>query len=519
MQGMAAAAARGQGFTASALSHIPWVGGPLGAAVGSAMEIGGGAIAQESAFAGSAGRIGTGTVPSGARSRAMRMGVNRQQLIQQASMLGPMSGMRGEPGMEMSARLIALERTTGISGAAGAGLIGAAGLGGKEASLPQATKMLHEAVAAGVGAGFRDQKWGEYLQTVAQETEQMRRQGIMMDPSAMHRVVMGMSGITGFKGETGAAAAKNMLDVVRQGAEGNTFFDMMGFNAAMSNPEQMRQAVQKVLDREGSNLDISDMAPGALAQLAMEQAPEEVLPLILREMGAQEGSREGVAMMLKHGMKGKMSFLQALAAVDKEQQDRFASGKFEGPDIEDSKSLIAREFERTKGPRGTAAARAALDNKKFDIGKRISGKVLDIEKAEMDFAEIGAKIGVAAAHEFHKQINRYGAAATGKDPGKALFELIMSDMVSLAGKLFKNLFPDVPIPTEPWEDFKKNLNDKEERERSAHELEKIPGVKKLSEALLDLTAWVNGIIKWLRSFVPMSLQPSYENAPNLKKDP
>jgi hypothetical protein len=183
-----AAMARGQGATAGALGAIPVAGGFLSAAYQGAEALAGQSIAQGQAQAMTAGQTGMGNV--GAMGMA-KYGINRQQLPGKLAALAQQSGLRGEDLEAMAPEALRTEALTGISGGA---MIGAAGAAGGDVSPEQAHTMTMDAISAGMDAGFRDAKLGQFIQSIASDIEQMRSRGIMIDAGALPSMQEGASG-------------------------------------------------------------------------------------------------------------------------------------------------------------------------------------------------------------------------------------------------------------------------------------------------------------------------------------
>lgn len=380
MGGVAPAMARGQGAVGAAMGAIPIIGPILQAAFGSAQQFAGqyGAFGQQLAPMG--GMAGIGGISKAATGKAAGLGIAKPQLAQQIGPLAQRMGMRGKGTAETVAQLLGIERVTGIQSGQMAGLVGAGGIGAGQGARPkEAIDTIADVISAGLEAGIRKQKLGEFMGEIASNVTALRRQGISVDAKSMAGFVAGVSKYgASFKGAAGTQAAGNMLSAIRGAGERNDFGAMLVMQTAMEQGRDPYEAMEALEDPKQA---------------------QKILPAMIEKVRRMGGSTEAKALALRQAMQGKLTYVQARQAIETE-----AGGKFEDVDRGRANEFIKEQRQVTQKSRGVVMQEAALTNQRLAIGAEVFAPVKKVEAAELEVAKIVAPEGAKVAKGIVKQV-------------------------------------------------------------------------------------------------------------------
>lgn len=362
----------GEGFTGAALGAIPYLGPAFQATLSAAQNYYGiySAFAQQRGA--SAGVTGGVTVAPG----LTRLGIGLMQQPQFMAQLAQQSGRRGSSLAGISTEMAELQRYMGIN--AGGSFIGAMESGGVGART-NSVQLLQEAIAVGMARGVREAKLDQYLQATAQFAEQSRMQGIMLDPQAIESMQQLLPGgpRSGFGGRAGQQAAMNISQGLRRAGQGTDAFSFMAMRAA------------GYTGRPGG---LSYMQ----AQLRLEEHPDEVFAVMMRQMMERGGDPEAIAAFLQQGARGAGINLStrnvlSLAGLD---PDALMSG------VPSDMGAIERQRDRTRAAgqlqqfRATreqalgdqvraAGADAAIQNQRVQVGATAATSMRRIMNREL----------------------------------------------------------------------------------------------------------------------------------------
>jgi len=343
--------------------------------------------------------------------------------------MGPLAqqlGMRGADVQQAVPMLLELERITGIQAGQMAGVVGAGGIAGRQATAAEATNQVIDVMGAAIESGMRAQDFPKMFDEVARQTEMLRTEGILIQPRSIAEFAAGMSryGET-FRGVAGMRAAGGMRDVMRGAAERSDFGAMMFMQTAMAQGRSPYEAMMALEDPE---------------------AQMQILPDVIQRLSRMGGSTEARAMALRQMMQGKLSYRQALEAVETAEQERVELG---GVDWKNVSDFLGAERRATQASRGVARQEAALINQRLGAGAGVYAPMKEVETAEIALAKAvapaGAEIGKYAADKLKEGLETYKGVKeyfekvrVPKTPGEA-YEAMEADMGKTLEKIVEIL--------------------------------------------------------------------------------
>jgi hypothetical protein len=388
VMGAGPAMARGQGAVSAAIGAFPVFGPYMEAALSAAQGLSQQYGAYGRGLAPMGGMAGVGGISGRAAQRAQRYGFARPELAQQMGPLAQALGMRGEGVQETVPRLLGLERITGIQAGRMAGIVGAGGIAGEQATPEKAMAQITDVLAAAIESGMRVQDWPKLVDEVTRQTELFRSEGILIQPRSIAEFAAGMSryGET-FRGVAGMRAAGGMRDVMRGAGEKGGFGGMLFMQAAMA---QGRSPFE--------------------AMMALEDPDEQkkILPAVIQRVSRMGGSAEARAMALRQAMQGKLSYRQALEAVQTAEQERIEFGEVDRQKVGE---FLDKERRVTESSRGVARQEASLINERLGAGAGVYAPMKKVERAELQLAKeaapVGAEIGKFTAEKLTEGLELY----------------------------------------------------------------------------------------------------------------
>lgn len=344
---------------ATAVGAIPWVGQIGTAAIQQARALYGDHVGQQAAFASAFGQAGS-ALKGGVRGFG-RFGMDAGQA---ATALGGLAGQTGLRGGALTSELaLGLQGAESFAGIRGAGLINALNVGSN--STRNGMDSVHEAVGAGIVAGIREARLGDYVQTIASEVEQARRNGIDLNPQSLNAMTVGLSGLgRGFVGEQAQAFTQSVSQAMRSFTPSGNAGSLIalraaGFGRGSTSYYEARQAI--------------------------ETGNTEVFARILRNVrGMSGGSTEHTMYLLEQilrqmGIRGlSVERLRSLAEGDLSSLEEGTSGLGMA-----GEAYLGEQAEGGREAFGTSAAEAGYRNQRAGAGAGVAGQVRRIRRLDM----------------------------------------------------------------------------------------------------------------------------------------
>lgn len=412
-----------EGFTASLLSAIPYLGPALGGVMNAANQYYNMYAGYSMQRAAAAGVTGGAVAAPG----LTRLGMALPQQMQFMQQLAQQSGRRGRSLSAIASHEGELARYMGFhAGGTYIGGLEAGGMGPRE----DASTLLSEAIAVGLARGVREARIDQYLQATAQFAEQARTSGINLNPQAIETMMMQLPGGrgSGFRGRAGQQAALGIAQGLRGAGQGSDAFSFLAMRAA------------GYTGREGG---LSFMQ----AQLRLEEQPQEVFAVMMREMLARGGDPEAVAAFIQQGARGlgiQLSTRQALslANMDPEQlrshrMERAQMGEaFEGLLHERAHGGVGRMVRE-------GGADAAIQNQRIGLGGRVSGDMRRIIRMEQRVAGAVLPMAMGAIGRTMQGVTRLMDAYRRGGFGAVMAEIatMTAEGVGQASEALENTIP------------------------------------------------------------------------------
>lgn len=268
--------------------------------------------------------------------------------------------------------LLGFQQSLGLRNAGS--LVGAMGTGimpGQGQDDP--VSILSEAVRSGIQAGFREGRLDQFFSQMATWVEQMRTQGIPIEPSALLGMVRGVSSFgVGFEGEAGQAAARQFQGAIQNAGRGSGIGQFMMMRAA------------------GLGQGRNYMEARAFA----EQNPQEVMANFMEQYRAMTGGISGPvsAMFVEEAMRGlgmQMSATQALSFAQAAGEG--AGGDFMAPASEAENQRTREYFQRRtrigQQVYATPRAEAGYELQRANIGGQVASANRQIRQFEITLAQ------------------------------------------------------------------------------------------------------------------------------------
>lgn len=368
--------ARGQGVFEQLFGAIPLVGGALSGAIGGAQDLYQQHVAERQAAAGAFAQTGVGRLPRdqwrdgelvkpGFMGDAARLGLAGPAAYQALGQIGQQTGVKGQKlfagsGGGLASTLLQHQK---MFGANTGSLLGAAGTAGGEFSAGEGQAMASEAMRDGLVAGFREARLGEFVQQVTSEVQALRTQGIMIQPQQIQDLITGFSGFgASFKGEAGAAAAKDARSRMQGLIQGGGVESMIGLMAARK-----------------AKGDVSYYG----ARQFLEESPEKAVPQVVDVIK----NRMGLT-----GEAGMFMLEKVLPGRSVKQYRDMMSGQFGATDTPEARARAQDQIRARagvageEGAFGRAARVAGRTNRRAGMGAQVAGSVEAMQDVEDEIA-------------------------------------------------------------------------------------------------------------------------------------
>ena len=361
--GLTAAAGGGQGIISQAAGGIPLAGGFLGGAIGAIQNYYQRYESAQTGISRQAGALGRRRPPRGAVSTMRGFGFDRPARMQQATQFAGAAGLSGE-GVTPEF-LNTAQRLQSLGGIDAAGVVGAMGVGrmgprGQDygASAPgMSSGAMMQAVSAGMQAGVREARLGQFVAAATSVLEQGRMQGVDLELGQVLQTVQGFAAAgEGFQGQRAQEAMSRAIPEMRSFRPGTDFRTLLrlraaGFGRQGEGGRSYLEAMQHIQTRPAE-------------QIASELAQ-------IQQMGG--GRSDVTAYMMSQyapGATGSIRQARSLAGMGPEQ--RAAFGREVG--TEGARDLLTRRAGALGGPGGgvfgAAAAGAGYRDRQLALGGR-----------------------------------------------------------------------------------------------------------------------------------------------------
>lgn len=263
-------AVRGE-LTTSLMKAVPGVGEAAAEIVEGARQYYQMQVAYAGQRAGAFGKtgLGVGSMDSASRALGERFGVMPEEVPGLLSSISQQTGLTGRDLQGAAPTALGLGRIAGVDQAGS--VVGAAGSVGGQMNAARATSLMKDTLSAAIVSGFQESRFDQYFQSLATFTEQMRNQGMMMDPESINALIRGFGasnaetlrgmGAIGFaqnalggiqKGMRGRGIAAAILMKATGVTEGRNFFEAQ--EDLENNPAQYFADVVKLIRQNTSNI-------------------------------------------------------------------------------------------------------------------------------------------------------------------------------------------------------------------------------------------------------------------------
>lgn len=361
---------QGEGATETALGALP-LGGVLAGAVSAARGYQQQYIAQQTAIAQASAALGGSGVGGLSRLRRYGYGLDAGQAAGAAAGYARSAGLMGG---DLSTGLIEAfarnENALGISGG-GSGLINALNVGRGRGNTVGDPAAITSALSAGMQAGFRDARLGEFLETISSTLESARRQGINLNQGQMQGMISGLSSLgDGFRAEQAAEFAR----AVQRG--------LAGFRPGN---DATTIALMRAAGYGQDGMGWFD------AQERIQSNPADVLRNLLSQTRDRFGGGDGGTERVMYGLRQILPRLGVDPSI--QQLRRLASGDVSA--IEeltganpDNEAALSGRARRVTAQFGTATTEARMRNAGAAIGGRVNRSMNTIRVQEMRLAGV-----------------------------------------------------------------------------------------------------------------------------------
>jgi len=346
----------GDGIIGQAFSTIPIVGGFLQAGVDAVQRYYAEFAAQQQQIAGSLGALGSRDL-AGAGADYTRFGLDRGRAFSAAAGYAQSGGGALD---ELGARTaLSLEHLGGIQDPTA--IVGAANTGTRGGS--SAGRVMLQAVSAGLVAGIRDARLGQYLSTMASALEQARTEGTSLSDESLGRMMQGFSALgSAWSGERATRATTSAASTMRAFSPGMDVASAVGLAAV------------------GFGTPGGPSYHDALRMF--QENPEQVMPQLLQQIRSMSGGDQGAGVELMRQIMPR--FLGFTPTIDQARAafSGDASAFSSEVDTQASLDFLRQRREGLMGGFGVAGAEAAYANRRAGIGGDVAGTALQIRGME-----------------------------------------------------------------------------------------------------------------------------------------
>ena len=358
--GLGARAGSGEGFFSQAVGGIPIFGGFVQGALNSMHRFAGMHAMAQTQMSRQAGTLGR----SSALGEFTRFGLAAPEAYQQAASFAQMAGRSGagaDRGLMNGA--LAMQMLGGISEAPG--VVRASEIGG--ASVDGTTQMF-QAVSAGIRAGIRDARLGQFVGVATQVLEQSRLEGTNTQLGQVLRTFTGLSGLgDGFTGEQAQRAGMQAISSLRNFAP----------NADVASLVALRST--------GFGSEGGPSYHEALR--SFQERPAEVMPRLLESIrGMAPGNRTAQIELMRQIAPRLLGFTPTI-----QQAESMVGGDLgvfgQEVGMGDAQDFLRRRQGEIGGMFGVASREAGYRNRQLDVGSRVYGTSRTIQSAEMTMTE------------------------------------------------------------------------------------------------------------------------------------
>lgn len=351
----------GQGFFAQMAGGIPIVGGMLQGAISNIHNFANMHAAAQQQISRTVGTLGVRSV----RGRFGQFGLAAPEAMQAAQGIAGMAGRSGRFGVDeglMNASL-AMQHYGGIREAPG--IIRAVEAGGGFAEGP---REMFQAVSAGLQAGIREARLGQFIGVATQVLEQARLEGTDTSLQSVLRTFVGFSRLgAGFQGEQGQRAAMTAMGQLRRFQPGADVASLVGLRAV------------------GFGTPGGPSYHEALRMFQTE--PARVMPQLLETIrGMAPGNRDAQVELMRQIAPRLLGFTPTI-----QQAESMVGGDMSafGAEVtaQGGGEFLAGRRREVGGAFGVPATEAALQNRRLSVGAAVHGTSRRLMQREMSITE------------------------------------------------------------------------------------------------------------------------------------
>lgn len=216
---VAAGAAQGEGVIQRAVAGVPYIGPFVGSALGGVQNYYQQHVQYQQQRAQAVGTLGRSSLPQG---QFLRYGLDPGQAFGAAAPMAQAAGLSGaDADADFFRTGLGLEKLGGVRTAPSvvrAAGVGRQSMGGMDFAPPGQTssRLMLQAVSAGIETGVRKSRLGEFVQNAASILEQGRMKGINFELSQVLGLSRGLSGLgSEFGGERSMSAAQRIIPAMQ----------------------------------------------------------------------------------------------------------------------------------------------------------------------------------------------------------------------------------------------------------------------------------------------------------------
>jgi hypothetical protein len=353
----------GEGVIAQAVGGIPLIGGFLASAVNAVQRYYAQYAAQQIAIAQSVGTLGSSSLAS--PGMFTHFGLNRGAAFGAAAGYASSAGMTGsELTGDITDTALRLQHLGGITDPTA--LIGAAGVGGMTGR--DGSRVMMQAVSAGIMSGIREARLGQFLSTATQVLEQGRLEGADLSDETIGALMQGFAGLgMAFYGERASRAMSSAVPTMRAFSPTMDVASLVGLRAAGFGGEGGRSYHE--------------------ALRMFQEDPASVLPGLIETVRSMApGNEDAQIELMRQILPRFLGFTPTISqATDLMAGD--LSGFGAAPSTAAAEQFLGRRTEGLDAAFGVPESEAAYADAGAAVGGRVSGAALSLRSIELGITQ------------------------------------------------------------------------------------------------------------------------------------